>query len=92
MTDSHHYARLSAHGALRFIPNAYSRARDVRRVHGTDERMRMSHLRAALCTTRRALQLFGEHAGGTPGPGAGGTDSSSPAGGKLRREAPASVV
>lgn len=61
MTDSRHYDALSRHGTLRHGPFAMSRsAGDVRRVHGTDERMAIDSLRGALCVTRRALRLFGE--------------------------------
>lgn len=73
MTDSRHYAGLSANGALRFCGYAGSRA-DISRVHGTDERIALSSLRGVLCTTRAAVALLGGSGGsGRDGSDAGGS-------------------
>jgi hypothetical protein len=58
MTDSRWFERLSATGTLRFLPLAQSRATDLRRMHGTDERASVDYFRGALCTTRRVMQLM----------------------------------
>ena len=72
MTDSRWYARLSAHGALKFMPLAFSRQHDIPRVHGTDERQALSSFRGGLCTTRRAMQLLGGLGRSSSGAGAAG--------------------
>jgi carboxypeptidase PM20D1 len=61
-TDSKHYAPLSAHGALRFVPLAMG-AKDLARVHGTNERTRVADYERAICIYRRTLQLFGDLGG-----------------------------
>lgn len=91
MTDSRHYDALSASGALRFNAVAMSRrAGDVGRVHGTDERVGVEALRGALCTTRRALRLFGGREGGgdggSAGRGSGGSGGSSSGAGAAAKE------
>ncbi|KAI8465553.1 MAG: hypothetical protein J3K34DRAFT_525282 [Monoraphidium minutum] len=75
MTDSRKYADVSRHGTLRFCALGQSRAEDVPRVHGTNERVAVHQFRGLLCTTRAVMARFGgmgpEEAGGGGGGGGG---------------------
>ena len=59
-TDSKHYAPISRHGILRFVPYALSKSGgDLGRIHSANERVHASHYRAAQCSYGRMLELFG---------------------------------
>lgn len=62
-TDSKHYLHLSKGGVLRHVPTSMNRtAGDLARVHGLNERLSVADFARAVCTYKRALQLFSEHA------------------------------
>ncbi|GBF99972.1 hypothetical protein Rsub_12665 [Raphidocelis subcapitata] len=75
LTDSRHYERLSANGALKWLPTAMSRAHDLRRVHGTDERSSLLNLRGAMCTAARVMQALCGAEGAAAAGGGGGQHS-----------------
>lgn len=59
-TDSKHYAHLSLHGVLRFVPYSMNKtAGELGLIHATNERVRVADYPRAVCTYARALQLFG---------------------------------
>jgi len=68
-TDSSNYRNITRNeAALRFVPRTMSAA-DALRAHGTNERLALTDLRGALCTTKLAMQLLG---GGGSVSGGGG--------------------
>ncbi|KAG2445338.1 hypothetical protein HYH02_008803 [Chlamydomonas schloesseri] len=59
-TDSKHYLRISAGGALRHVPVSLNKtAGDVRRVHGLNERVSVADFGRGVCVFQRLLQLVG---------------------------------
>jgi acetylornithine deacetylase/succinyl-diaminopimelate desuccinylase-like protein len=64
MTDSRHYAHLSAAGALRWSPGTFSKAGgELSRIHGTHERIRIADFACGLVTYEELLQKFGGYGG-----------------------------
>lgn len=60
VTDSRHYLKICPNGALRFTPYTVRRAdNDLNRLHGVDERMRLSDFSCALNTFKDLLKGFG---------------------------------
>jgi hypothetical protein len=60
VTDSRHYMKLSANGALRFTPYTTRKADfDYNRIHGVNERVRISDFACALNTYKDVLRGFG---------------------------------
>lgn len=61
VTDSRHYMDICPNGALRFTPWTARRAdSDFTRLHGVDERLRVSDFACGLNTYRALLQGFGQ--------------------------------
>lgn len=68
---------LSPNGALRFTPWTARKADgDVRRLHGVDERMRLSDFACALNTYKDLIKGFGQLGAAAGGAGGDRADSS----------------
>lgn len=61
-TDSKHYDGISEFGTLRHVPYTM-RGEDLKRVHGTNERMAIEDFQRGICVYRSAMRRFGDFLG-----------------------------
>ena len=59
-TDSKHYEHLTRHGTLRFVGYGAWRE-DLKRIHGTDERISLEAFQKALCVYKQGVTFFGNY-------------------------------
>ncbi|KAL6765811.1 hypothetical protein V8C86DRAFT_2449934 [Haematococcus lacustris] len=66
-TDSKHFADLTEHGILRFVPVSVNKtAGELGSVHSTNERMRVADVKLMVCTYARMMELMAGAPGSPP--------------------------